>query len=316
MKRLTFIMLLTALMLHAAENPFRNEISHMLDMVYRGDYQGALSVADSIENISPITGKYMKMSVLNTYMSDFETDTLKDEFFSHYEDVIRERNSKDIFILYYVGGAYFQKSSYLAMKGNYTGALQHGLKALNYFNRVIETDTTMYDAYLGIGLIDYFRKFLPGMGSKAEAGKREIIRAAENGLFSKIPAYDMLAMFYMMEDRFDSAMYYSDILADMYPENRMFMFTRIKILIAAEEYEQCINVLNILEENLMLNQPETFYNHGFVLYNKALCYSETGDMEMAGQYIDRVLELSAFIDEDKRINEYIKKAKSLEKEIR
>lgn len=300
----------------ATEHPYKGEISSMLDMLYRTEYDSAMAIADSVEAQSPVTGRYMKMSLLNTYMSDYETDTLEHEFYEHYEYVIKQRNSQDPFTLYYVGGAYFQKSSYLAMRGNYTGALQHGLKAISYFNRVIEKDSTIYDAYLGRGLTGYFRKFIPGMGGRADEAKSEILRAAEKGLFSRVPAYDMLAIIYTMEEKFDSALSYSDILTNMYPDNRMFLFTRVKVLLAAGKYNECISELDVLEKNIIDNQPFTFYNHASVFYYKALCYHETAKSDMALEYIDKVLSLSVFMSNDNRINEYVNKARALEKEIR
>lgn len=316
MKHLIIIYLALFVVVSATEHPYEGEISSMLDMLYRTEYDSAMTIADSVEAQSPVTGRYMKMSLLNTYMSDYETDTLEHAFYEHYEYVIKHRDSPDPFTLYYVGGAYFQKSSYLAMKGNYTGALKHGLKAINYFNQVIEKDSTIYDAYLGRGLTDYFRKFIPGMGGRADEAKSEILGAAERGLFSRVPAYDMLAIIYTMEEKYDSALSYSDTLTNMYPDNRMFMFTRIKVLLAARQYNECISVLDLLEKNTIDNQPFTFYNHASVFYYKALCYHETGNRDMALKYIDKVLSLSVFISSDKRINEYVNKARALEKEIR
>ncbi len=316
MKR-TLIIFLSALFIitNASEYKHSDAMRTMLNYLYSSNYDSALSVSDSIMNINQVAGEYMKMSILGTYMSDFETDTLENEFYNLYEAIIKNRNSDDAMIMFFVGGAYFQKSSYLAMKRNYTGALQHGLKASSYFNKTLDKDSTLYDAYLSNGIIDYFKgKFLMGFG-KNTAGKNEIKLAAERGLFTKYPAYDMLAIIYSMEEQYDTALIYSDILLKAFPSNRMFLFTRIKILLDAEDYESALQYLNILENNIMQYQEMTYYNIAYVRYNKALCFKELNMNTQSMEYIEKVLSMEKYISIDGRLKDFINKANELKKKI-
>lgn len=319
MKKIIIILIIIITSITIWSFDYTENVNSILHFLYMQDYEKANMLSDSLIELFPDSpvGKYMKFSIINTYMSDFETDTLKNEFFEIYEEIIKYRNSDDAHILFFVAGAYFQKASFLAMKGNYPEAIKHGLRANTYFNKSVKMDEKLFDAYLGRGLVDYFRaRMYLKIGGNGSSGKNEIKIAAEKGLFSKVPAMDMLAILYQTEGKNDSAKIYIDKLRCLYPENRMFMFTEYKILYSAGDYENAIILLNKLIENILINQKTTYYNIASVYYEMALCYHLTKQDSKAMEMINNVRSMNDYIKNDKRIKKIIEKAGKLENKLK
>ena len=319
MKKIVIILIIIISSITTWSFDYTENVNNILHFLYMQDYERANILSDSLIELYPDSpvGKYMKFSIMNTYMSDFETDTLKNSFYEIYEEIIKYRNSDDSHILFFVAGAYFQKASFLAMKGNYPEAIKHGLRANTYFNKSVKMDEKLFDAYLGRGLVDYFKaRMYLKIGGNGSSGKNEIKIAAEKGLFSKVPAMDMLAILYNMEDKHDSARVYIDKLRTLYPENRMFMFTEYKILYNSKEYEDAIILLNKLIENILNNQERTYYNIVSVYYEMALCYHLTKQDIKAMEMVNNVKSMNIYINKDKRIKRIIEKARKLENKFK
>ncbi len=319
MKKTIIILITLAVFILSWSSDYNKHINNILHYLYMQDYEKANILSDSLIELYPESpiGKYMKFSIINTYMSDFETDTLKNEFFEICEEIIKYRNSKDANILFFVAGAYFQKASFFAIKRNYFEAIKYGLQANTYFDKSLKVDEKLFDAYLGSGLVDYFRgRFHLKFWGNNSSGKNAIKIAAEKGLFSKVPAMDMLAILYQTEGKYDSAMIYIDKLRALYPENRMFMFTEYKILNSTKDYDNAIILLSKLMENILKNQDKTFYNIAYVYYELAFCYHSNGQSNEAMEMVDKVKSLKIYIEKDKRIKKIIEKAKKLEKKLK
>ena len=103
-----------------------------------------------------------------------------------------------------LGGAYGLKGRWHAAKHNWLRALFDGRRARRYQTKALELDPNLDDAYLGVGLFDYYVAALPGIiralsflgkGDK-QRGLDELDRAAANGLFSRTAAQLILVGIY------------------------------------------------------------------------------------------------------------------------
>ncbi|MDY6788193.1 MAG: hypothetical protein SVK54_08740, partial [candidate division WOR-3 bacterium] len=195
MKRLNLLLLtLIFIVLYAGSPPaFTGSFNETLDSLYSGNYGYALDASASIIAQYPDSpaGYYLKVGIYSTYMSDFETDTLKDSLIEYAERIL-EYSGDSAYDNFFKASALFQLSSFSAMQENYIGALRYSKRSADFFNKTLRQDSTLYDAYLGRGIINYFtnkfRSSLPFFRSPGN-GIGDIKKAGDKGLFSYVPAY-------------------------------------------------------------------------------------------------------------------------------
>lgn len=295
---------------------FHDEVSDVLHLLYSGEYVKALNGAEEITGKFPESnaGQFLKAGIFSTYMSDFETDTLNDSLLRCCNSIISGKDSKDAFETFFKGGALLYKAYYYADRGLYPSAISHGLKSLDYFNKAIDLDTALYDAYLGRGLVKYFiYKFKDKVPFvKADLnGLDEIALSADRGLFSKIPAYDMLCILYGMEGMNIEAEKRIGELRMEYPDNRMFMYTEYKIYSAQKDYKRAAEVLRILKTNVEETQKHTYYNLMYVYSNLADVYYEMGMTDSAQLYAEKTLNYRDEAKKEQRLKGFIKDAERI-----
>lgn len=316
----TLILIPASIAMFAAEPAFKEQVFEALNTLYSGDYEGALNSASQIENDFPSSnaGEFLKAGIFSTYMSDFETDTLNDSLLKYCNSIISSSDSKDAFETFFKGGALLYKAYYYAGRNLYPSAISHGLKALEYFDRSIDLDTSLYDAYLGRGLVKYFiYKFKDKVPFiKADLnGLEEIEISADKGLFSRIPAYDMLCILYGMEGMNGKAMERIGELRSQYPDNRMFMYTEYKIRMAEEDYGNAVKILETLKENIEETQNLTYYNLMYVYSNLASAYLKNGDKIKSLYYADKTLGFREHAKKEQRLKVFIRDAEKTKKSI-
>jgi predicted negative regulator of RcsB-dependent stress response len=122
----------------------------------------------------------------------------------------------------------------LAMRGEYRAAAHAGVRARANFQAALELDPTLYDAYTGLGLYNYYvdtlstlakaLRFLMGIpgGTKAE-GIRQLERGMQEGQMSASLARFYLAMNLLNYDqKYEEALGVIGPLAAKYPGNPLF----------------------------------------------------------------------------------------------
>ena len=141
-----------------------------------------------------------------------------------------EENENDIDAMFFLGGAYGSLGRYYAMTESYLNAYWYGKKGKNYLEDVVETDSTYYDAYLGLGIYHYLADILPrfvkilsfilGIEGDKEQGIRELQLAAEKGTYTKTEAMFFLGAIYTYREReYEKAIEIFNELLKKYPQN-------------------------------------------------------------------------------------------------
>ena len=72
------------------------------------------------------------------------------------KDNIEVSDSTKAQYLFYLGSSYGYRGFFEGRKGNWYSALSDGLKAINLLDESVEMDSTLMQAYLGIGTYDYW----------------------------------------------------------------------------------------------------------------------------------------------------------------
>jgi len=131
---------------------------------------------------------------------------------------------------FYLGSAYGFLSRAYALKGEYWSSYWAGRDCRNYLEEVLEENPDFYDAYVGLGVIEYytsrltgfqsFLAWLGGMSGDRELGLEYFEKAAQNGKLLKTEAMFILATLYrFFENDFDQADAYLSQLNERFPDN-------------------------------------------------------------------------------------------------
>lgn len=73
------------------------------------------------------------------------------------------KNHDDPEANFYLGAVYGMKGRWLLLKRKWIRAAHYGFKGYKYFKRTIALDPERYDAYLGMGMYDYYSDTLPAV---------------------------------------------------------------------------------------------------------------------------------------------------------
>lgn len=277
-------LLITIFLLSIDAADFNSDVRDVLEQLYSSDYDSALILADSvIEKYDSHAGEYLKIGIFSTYMSDFEIDTLEDSLRKYFETITMSEH-KNAYDYFFTGGAYLHYAYLFIWRNDYANALRYGLHAKHMFDISNDNDNSLYDAYLGKGIVEYmisqFKARIPFVRSSSN-GLDKIEIAADSSLFASVAAYDVLSMIYSTEGRYDEADSIIRILRERYPQNRMFMFSAYKNAIAAKDSAGALSILEELSRNIIDNQPENLYNLAFCFSSMAALYSHYSDTSRA-----------------------------------
>ncbi|MEO0288501.1 MAG: hypothetical protein ABIN00_02585 [candidate division WOR-3 bacterium] len=320
MKKFFLLSVLLILFIFLYSYPvYKHDVDTIIDFIYKQDYGNAIEHTEKIKNkYSPVLYYFLKSTIVSTYMSDFETDSLSEILFSSSDSVLKYADMSNSYDNFFAGGIFLYRTYFYLDKGNYPKVINTGLTALKYFNRAIELNKKMYDSYLGKGVVSYFinrfKDKLPFVTGNDD-GIKLIKFSADSGIFVQYPAYNVLAILYQMDKNYKEAEIVCERLREIYPENRMFLFTHIKILLEQKKYEAVLPLLEKLKEKVEKEQPKTYVNLSFVYYNMALVHYELKDFEKAKLYLRKLKKVYILASDNGKVKEFYKKGEVLKKKL-
>ncbi len=233
-----------------------------LDKSYNFKWDEAEQIFTKIENQFPgdPRGYHFEASIYLWYYLSSKEDSEYDNFL-HYSDLTIEKGNKLLEkepenkdLLYIIGTDYTFRAIVFSKAGHYLDAAWATKKSESYLNRVLEIDSTYYDAYLGLGLYNFAVGQIPSAfkwalslagidGDKSE-GIKYISKCAKNGYFSKIDAqYYLSQILAEVLFNYDSASLYLKSLIQRYPNNLIFNYSYASLEIKRHHLDQAQRVL-------------------------------------------------------------------------
>jgi tetratricopeptide (TPR) repeat protein len=295
------------------------------------DYDQALSIFSHLYEQFPNDpiGPFFIAATLQSKMMDFETNKWQNEFYAQIENTeirakrLLQKDPHNAMARFFLGGALAYKGFYLARQKKYLSGIRVAIAAVNQLEKVVEIDSQMYDAYLGIGNYKYWRSrltrminWLPFFSDQREEGLRMIKVSLEKGTFTRWAALNDLAWIYIDREEPAKALGFAQMGLREFPKSRFFLWP------AAEAYAQIGETLQarrIYEKLLLSVTSKSFNNH----YNEILlhlkiaeCAYDLREFKDARLHCEHVLTIEPDDEVKKRIESKIKKAKKLLNEIR
>jgi tetratricopeptide (TPR) repeat protein len=291
----------------ATENAsIRDHILEGLEYSYREEYESARVRFTAAIQEAPDdpAGYFFLCGMYGLYMNDFSTDEVDGLFLINLFQTIwtaREilrADSSDAWAHFYLGGAYAYRAFREQQKGSKWSALSHALTAVDELKKTVSLDSTIYDAYMGIGSYHYFVNYLwsyiPFLGNNPERGIREMKLAMNEGRFVRVPAQEGLIHILLREKRREEAFRLASDLVLRYPNSRTFRWTLAKVYEDLKDWPAAAKEYRRLRRMIETGQPENLYNLAYCGHRLSHCLQESGEGEEAA---DLCRESLAFLED-------------------
>lgn len=225
--------------------------------MYRLEFDKAENVFDEIVKQDPDSpAGYFALAALSwwRYSQNFDMQgglkAVENEFVSNSDKVIdlsrkmiKEGRDPDQ-AYFFMGSAYGLQGRWYAVQRSWWRAYTHGKKGRKYLKKCVELNPGIYDAYLGLGIFDYYTATLPGtlglvaklfVGGDRQRGMEYVRIAKEKGRFFKVEARFFLVEIYSMHEKdYRSAYAETEALKALDPTNMLFRVGEIMTHIQAQ----------------------------------------------------------------------------------
>lgn len=210
-------------------------------------------------------------SLYGVYMSDFSTDILEKEFFAYADSTVMiakqkiDKGDTSGWVHLWLAGGYGTRAFYKVWRKNIISGVQDALKSIKEFYKAVEIDSSVYDAYIGIGGYNFFKykylSFIPW--AKGEMWEEEIKLAAEKGRYLSLTATAGYALLLVEDKRYEEAAKVITTLIEKFPNTRTFRWTRAKCYNEMKAWKLARDEYKKILELVLVGQPDNFYNLAF-----------------------------------------------------
>ncbi|MEJ2056048.1 MAG: hypothetical protein P8X42_19210, partial [Calditrichaceae bacterium] len=214
-------------------------------------------------------------SILNSKMTHFENKEDEDLFNDILNRIINEagklietgniENKKLLAKAYFYRGSAYGYQAYAQGKnGQWLKALDNGLSSISDLQESVKIDSTLYDAYLGIGVYNYWRStklkymlWLPFVPDRRKEGVEQIKLAIRKGRYSAGMGMHQLIYILLDYGRFDEAVPYAEKVIRLYPNSQFMRWAHAHVYYKRHEYEKAVQsylkLLQLIENDNKAN---------------------------------------------------------------
>ncbi len=226
---------------------------------------------------SALTPCFYLSSVLNSKMTHYENtnEAPKFEALLHYviqksEQKLQDPELSDSLkarLLFFKGSAYGYLAFFQGQTGRWLKALENGLKAIKNLNRCLEFDSTLYEAYLGLGTYKYWRStklkailWLPFVSDLRDEGIADIKRSLHSRALSRYMAMHQLIYILIDYQRYNEALDYAKQAVQKFPKSPFMWWAYAHVFFKSHDYPKALKAYQHLLQ-LIEHHPEANPSH-------------------------------------------------------
>jgi tetratricopeptide (TPR) repeat protein len=314
----------------ASETNLDSIIFRGIDFIHQDKFEEGISEFTKVVEKYPDdpAGYFFIAASLQTLIDDYRNEKYKADFEKNidlaiekgYEKVEKDPNSAiDHF---YLGGSLGYRGIYRSFRGSWWGAFRDGGKAHSHLKQAVELDSTLYDAYFGLGAYHYWRSvksklfwWLPFFGDERKKGIQETMIAIQKGKYAKDEAAYSLLRIYLEEKDSPAVLKWSQEVKRINENDpfRLWMtgFAYIGLDNWIEAKDIFLELLNVLKSSSYYDpaaEYECRYWLAYVNYN-------LGDLESAKEELNQTLKLEPDVKGNDYAEPFVDKVRDLQKEI-
>jgi len=324
-----FILIATAIS-NVYSQPSQKDIITGIKAGLYHDYELALDIfkTQGYDYPENPTGPFFTASILQSKMMDFETSQWERDFFEQIQEAeIRARNilasdPQDTNARFCLGGALAYKGFYLSRKKKYFSGIRTAMAAIDQLEKVIEIDSLVYDAYLGIGNYKYWRSrltgilnWLPFFSDQREEALELILLSLKKGTYTRWAALNDLAWIYIDRNEPEEALKYALIGLDEFPDSRFFLWPAADAYLKNGDYFQARTLYEKLLHSVTSESINNHYNEILLHLKIAQCAYEMNELEDAQFHCIQLLNIEPQDEVLQRVQSKYDRAKKLLRKI-
>jgi tetratricopeptide (TPR) repeat protein len=279
-----------------------NLLTETIDYIFADSFAQAYRTCNLLDDPAPgrPVAHLLYAGILHAEMLDAEEYDRGETFLAHIDSTVKalkkwvDKNPDDPWGYFFLGSAYGYRATWHGQKGSWLKSLIDGLKAKGKFSKALKLDSTLYDAYTGIGNYHYWSsarlgKYIPLLPDSREKGLQELRLAVDSSLISTEPAAATLGWALIHEKRLSEAAEVGQKLYARTSGGRASLWIMGSVywyrgnLNKAEEY------YSKLLESLMRTGNRNYYNLIFCRYRMGVSLFGTGRYDEAREEFETIL---------------------------
>jgi hypothetical protein len=292
---------------HSADEKVREGVSAF----YNYDTKNAAATLEDIRTTDPdhpgvhlvwAASRWLDAQYNNT--TEFAYQTLEadlNDIIPVYESLMEGDPDNQEIRLYY-GSALGLKARISLGKKEWINTLSNAYKGFRIIQEVSEKDSSLIDANLPIGIVEYYAgmsnaliQFAAGMfglDASREAGLKKIKKAAEEGPWAWTEASSIISFIYLWSDRDpQEAKRFTEKLATAYPNNYYYRIIFTESLIRTGKLDDAKKSLHLLDVSIeSLTDIQKGWFTGYLNFEWALYHFHSRNHDLAMRYADRAMQ--------------------------
>ena len=321
--------LLLALAFTAAAGMDPADVTRARDFGYRQQYDSALAITSAAVARDPSdpAGLYWQASLVQLLNYDSVDKSLADSFHALSDRAVAlcrrnlKRNPDDAQAHFYLGMIQLNRATFLGWQQRTLSAFKVLLDVAPQLNAAMADDSTLTDAQLGIGVVEYFKasanRYVLGLslfGSKKKAFRLVTPVADQPGALQ--PAAQLLLAYMLKEDGDCSgAVRYCRKLLDRYPDNRTALRLMRDAQYSGGMLSAALATGRRVEQEVLRATPGNRYalSENWVVCGKA--FARAGQKDSARVRFARVIAWEPYVGEVPWLATYVREAKQWRKKL-
>ncbi len=304
MKILTIVLLLCIPIYGYSYEP--NTIDQkIINFTFNEDFDQAKKIIDELIKNNSSSPKYyyymINLKVLEYYkqITDMHPDkreegrkTLNKEIINYCENILNkfELSKLNTENKFYYGSIYGYLARVQGLDKSWWGAFRSGQKTEDIMEQVLKEDPNFYDAYLLLGMLNYYADRLSGITSfvagilgysgDRDKGLQQLKLAYEKGkLTFGQSALTLIEVYASLEDNDEAAINYYEKFLQKFPNNKRVLNGYFQKLLNVGEFKKAENVLKNDNNNLLDDYTIAVYHNAKGNSKLALEFAEKAIIE-------------------------------------
>jgi tetratricopeptide (TPR) repeat protein len=245
----------------AVESPIDHEIAAVVDLFYDLQFPKGLEAARSLQRRYPDNPAGLFYEGVVFYQQHISENPQKESTFQNFQAAMDRctmlaesiRNSDPVTSHYYQGASLGFQARFLASQHRYFSALPKARQAVLHVQKAIELNPDLTDAYLGVGMYNYFTATMPiaakplaylllGFWGDRKKGLAYLEKVSREGSAARYEARSVLSAIYSndREHNWEKADKLLEELMMRYPHNPLYGLRRAKVLRQMGHVQQAI----------------------------------------------------------------------------
>ena len=300
----TFLLLILSSFVYAKTYEPTTVDRQILSYTYNEEFNQAIDLAQGQINLNPNSPKYyyylINTKIMEYYklVAELPRDkrdegrkAINKELIDYCENIIDKFEDAKLNVedKFYYGSIYAYLARVYGLDRSWWGAFKSGKNAEDIMNEVLKSDPQFYDAYLILGMLNYYADRLSGITSfvasilgysgDREKGLEQLKTSYEKGkLTFAQSALTLIEIYTNLEDNEYVAVNYYESFLKRYPNNSRILNTYCHELMGIGELNKVESIIRNDNQNLV------------EAYTKARYYNMIGNSNLAIQYGEKALE--------------------------